>query len=42
MGQGGFILVRGGHRHSSHPDKKKGALIYEESAGKFDVIPEKK
>lgn len=38
---GDFIKVPGGHKHWSGGDKKEGALVYEESSGKFDLIPAK-
>ncbi len=38
---GDFIRVPGGHKHWSGGDKKLGALFYEESSGKFDLIPAK-
>lgn len=38
---GDFIKVPGGHKHWSGGDKKEGALFYEESSGKFDLIPAK-
>jgi quercetin dioxygenase-like cupin family protein len=38
---GDFIRVPGGHKHWSGGDKKEGALFYEESSGKFDLIPAK-
>jgi quercetin dioxygenase-like cupin family protein len=41
VGVGDFIRVPGGHKHSSGGDKKEGALFYEESSGKFDLIPVK-
>jgi quercetin dioxygenase-like cupin family protein len=36
---GCYIDIPGGDRHSSSGDAKEGALFYEESAGKFDLIP---
>jgi hypothetical protein len=33
--------VPGGHKHWSGGDKKEGAIFYEESSGKFDLIPAK-
>jgi quercetin dioxygenase-like cupin family protein len=36
---GDFLRVPGGHKHWSGGDKKEGALFYEESSGKFDLIP---
>jgi quercetin dioxygenase-like cupin family protein len=41
VGPGDFLRVPGGHKHWSGGDKKEGALFYEESSGKFDLIPEK-
>jgi quercetin dioxygenase-like cupin family protein len=41
VGPGDFIRVPGGHKHWSGGDKKDGALFYEESSGKFDLIPAK-
>ena len=41
VGVGDFIRVPGGHKHWSGGDKKEGALFYEESNGKFDLIPVK-
>ena len=38
---GDFLLVPGGHKHWSGGDPKEGALFYEESPGKFDLIPAK-
>lgn len=38
---GDFLRVPGGHKHWSGGDAKKGALFYEESSGKFDLIPAK-
>jgi quercetin dioxygenase-like cupin family protein len=38
---GDFLRVPGGHKHWSGGDKKEGALFYEESSGKFDLIPVK-
>ncbi len=39
VGEGDFLRVPGGHKHWSGGDKKEGALFYEESSGKFDLIP---
>ena len=39
VGPGGFIFVPGGWKHWSGGDAKEGALFYEESSGKFDIIP---
>ena len=41
VGAGDFLRVPGGHKHWSGGDKKEGALFYEESSGKFDLIPAK-
>jgi quercetin dioxygenase-like cupin family protein len=41
VGPGDFIRVPGGHKHWSGGDKKEGALFYEESSGKFDLVPAK-
>jgi len=41
VGPGDFLMVPGGHKHWSGGDKKEGALFYEESSGKFDLIPAK-
>ncbi len=41
VGPGCFLRVPGGHKHWSGGDKKAGALFYEESSGKFDLIPAK-
>ena len=41
IGPGDFLRVPGGHKHWSGGDKKEGALFYEESSGKFDLIPAK-
>jgi quercetin dioxygenase-like cupin family protein len=39
VGPGDFLRVPGGHKHWSGGDKNEGALFYEESSGKFDLIP---
>ncbi len=39
--QGGFIWIPGGTKHWSGGDAKEGALFYEESSGKFDLVPAK-
>jgi quercetin dioxygenase-like cupin family protein len=39
VGPGDFLRVPGGHKHWSGGDKKEGALFYEESSGKFDLVP---
>jgi len=41
VGPGEFLRVPGGHKHWSGGDKNEGALFYEESPGKFDLIPAK-
>ncbi|MGA9542135.1 MAG: cupin domain-containing protein [Candidatus Sulfotelmatobacter sp.] len=41
VGAGDFLRVPGGHKHWSGGDAKEGALFYEESSGKFDLIPVK-
>jgi quercetin dioxygenase-like cupin family protein len=41
VGPGSFLRVPGGHKHWSGGDAKEGALFYEESNGKFDLIPAK-
>ena len=41
VGSGDFLRVPGGHKHWSGGDKKEGAVFYEESSGKFDLIPAK-
>jgi quercetin dioxygenase-like cupin family protein len=41
VGPGNFLRVPGGHKHWSGGDPKEGALFYEESSGKFDLIPAK-
>jgi mannose-6-phosphate isomerase-like protein (cupin superfamily) len=38
---GDFLRVPGGKKHRSGGDAKDGALFYEESSGKFDLIPAK-
>jgi quercetin dioxygenase-like cupin family protein len=38
---GDFLRVPGGHKHWSGGDAKEGAVFYEESSGKFDLIPVK-
>jgi hypothetical protein len=40
-GPGDFLRVPGGRKHWSGGDAKEGALFYEESSGKFDLIPAK-
>lgn len=41
VGPGSFLRVPGGWKHWSGGDAKEGALFYEESSGKFDLIPAK-
>jgi mannose-6-phosphate isomerase-like protein (cupin superfamily) len=41
VGPGDFFRVPGGHKHWSGGDAKEGTLMYEESSGKFDLIPAK-
>ena len=41
VGPGDFLRVPGGYKHWSGGDKKEGAVFYEESSGKFDLIPAK-
>ena len=41
VGPGDYLYVPGGHKHWSGGDKKEGALFYDESSGKFDLIPAK-
>ena len=41
VGPGDFIRIPGGHKHWSGGDKKEGALFYQETFGKFDLIPVK-
>lgn len=38
---GNFIRIPAGKKHWSGGDKKAGALFYEESSGKFDLVPVK-
>jgi quercetin dioxygenase-like cupin family protein len=38
---GDFLRIPGGHKHWSGGDKKEGALFYDESSGKFDLVPAK-
>jgi hypothetical protein len=40
-GPGDFVRIPGGHKHWSGGDAKEGALFYEESSGKFDLVPAK-
>jgi quercetin dioxygenase-like cupin family protein len=41
VGPGVFLRIPGGKKHWSGGDPKEGALFYEESSGKFDLIPAK-
>jgi len=41
IGPGVFLRVPGGHKHWSGGDPKEGAIFYEESSGKFDLVPAK-
>jgi quercetin dioxygenase-like cupin family protein len=38
---GQYLFVPGGVQHVSGGDAKEGAVFYEESVGKFDLIPAK-
>ena len=38
---GEFIRIPGGKKHWSDGDAKEAALFYEESSGKFDLLPAK-
>ncbi|OLC59772.1 MAG: hypothetical protein AUH76_13715 [Candidatus Rokubacteria bacterium 13_1_40CM_4_67_11] len=41
VGAGDFLRIPGGHKHWSGGDAKEGALFYQETFGKFDLIPAK-
>ena len=41
VGPGDFIRIPGKHKHWSGGDAKEGALFYEESSGKFDLVTAK-
>jgi len=41
VGPGDFIRIPGRHKHWSGGDAQEGALFYEESSGKFDLVPAK-
>ena len=41
VGPGDFIRIPGGHKHWSGGDRKEGALFYQQTFGKFDLIPAK-
>ncbi len=38
-GPGEYVFIKGGTPHWSGSDAKEGALFYEESPGKFDLVP---
>jgi mannose-6-phosphate isomerase-like protein (cupin superfamily) len=40
VGPGHFFRIPGGMKHWSGADTKEGALFYEESSSKFDLVPE--
>jgi quercetin dioxygenase-like cupin family protein len=42
VGPGDYIDIPAGDRHVSGGDAKEGALFYEESSGKFDLVPVEK
>jgi hypothetical protein len=39
VGAGDFIWIPGGMKHWSGGDPNEGVLFYEESSGKFDLVP---
>jgi len=39
VGPGDFIWIPGGMKHWSGGDANEGVLFYEESSGKFDLVP---
>lgn len=41
VGPGDFLRIPGGQKHWSGGDAKEGALFYQETFGKFDLIPAK-
>jgi len=41
VGPGDFIRIPGGHKHWSGGDAREGALFYQETFGKFDLVPAK-
>ena len=41
VGPGEYIFIPGGHKHWSGGDKSEGALFYQESPAKFDLVPAK-
>lgn len=42
VGPNSYIRIPAGHKHWSGGDKSQGALFYEESQGRFDLVPVKK
>lgn len=42
VGPGCFLTIPAGDRHASGSDAKEGVLFYEESTGKFDLVPVEK
>ena len=38
VGPNGYIFIPGGTKHTSAGDAKDGALFFEESSGKFDLV----
>ena len=40
VGPGEFLRIPGGMKHWSGGDSIEGALLYEESSAKFDLVPE--
>jgi hypothetical protein len=41
VGSGEFLRIPGGHKHWSGGDTKEGALFYQHSTAKFDLVPAK-
>lgn len=41
VGPGEFVRIPGGHKHWSGGDPKEGALFYQHSTAKFDLVPAK-
>src|SRR2546430_9394382 len=41
VGPGDFIRIPGGHKHWSGGDRKEGALFYQHTLGKVELIPAK-
>ncbi len=39
VGPGDFLVIPGGTKHWSGGDANEGALFYQESSGKFDLVP---